>query len=617
MIPMVEEARVFAKHGVDVTIILTPANAALFWNNIDRDFNSGRLIRIHTFPFPSAEVGLPDGIENFNNITSMEMTRALAHALQLLRKPIEQLFHDMRPDCIVTDTFYPWTLDVANKLGIPRLGFRGSSYISLCAEYCIKKYETHKSTESDVVLIPGLPHNVEMMISKIPDWMITTKDFTHRMDFLRDCEQKSYGMLMNSFHDLENDFEDHFNSMGYKAWSIGPVSLWVNKDATHKADRYNINSGHMIPMVEEARLFAKHGVDVTVIITQANAALIHNNIDRDFRAGHRIRTHAIRFPSAEVGLPEGIESLSTITSMEMMGSIRQALKILQQTIEQLLYDGRPDCIVADMFYPWTLEVANKLGIPRLAFRGCSYFSLCAEYYVRVCEPHKHCSVDSNYDVVSLRGLPHKIDMLMSQLPDWSRKVTDFTDFMEVMTGAEEKSYGMLMNSFSELESDYEEYFKTTMGLRAWSVGPISLWVNKNVPDKAQSFTLEKNKRTVVAYCGLTHSPSFVWVALKKNKVVPEALDQRLSGSKTGLMVHADSFKWGCFCRAYRYTVVRIAVEVIKKQEQLIPKASRLKNQSVNDTSKCLTRGTSIGFRASEFRMVKKEEVYKAVRQLSR
>nr|XP_015890281.2 soyasapogenol B glucuronide galactosyltransferase-like isoform X2 [Ziziphus jujuba var. spinosa] len=220
MIPMVEEARVFAKHGVDVTII-----------------------RIHTFPFPSAEVGLPDGIENFNNITSMEMTRALAHALQLLRKPIEQLFHDMRPDCIVTDTFYPWTLDVANKLGIPRLGFRGSSYISLCAEYCIKKYETHKSTESDVVLIPGLPHNVEMMISKIPDWMITTKDFTHRMDFLRDCEQKSYGMLMNSFHDLENDFEDHFNSMGYKAWSIGPVSLWVNKDATHKADRYNINSG--------------------------------------------------------------------------------------------------------------------------------------------------------------------------------------------------------------------------------------------------------------------------------------------------------------------------------------------------------------------------------------
>ncbi|KAH7510774.1 hypothetical protein FEM48_ZijujUnG0090300 [Ziziphus jujuba var. spinosa] len=271
-----------------------------------------------------------------------------------------------------------------------------------------------------------------------------------------------------------------------------------------------ISAGHMIPMVEEARLFAKHGVDVTVIITQANAALIHNNIDRDFRAGHRIRTHAIRFPSAEVGLPEGIESLSTITSMEMMGSIRQALKILQQTIEQLLYDGRPDCIVADMFYPWTLEVANKLGIPRLAFRGCSYFSLCAEYYVRVCEPHKHCSADSNYDVVSLHGLPHKIDMLMSQLPDWSRKVTDFTDFMEVMTGAEEKSYGMLMNSFSELESDYEEYFKTTMGLRAWSVGPISLW-------------------------GLTHSPSFVWVALKKNKVVPEALDQRLSGSKTGLM----------------------------------------------------------------------------------
>ncbi|XP_048335469.1 soyasapogenol B glucuronide galactosyltransferase-like [Ziziphus jujuba] len=337
-----------------------------------------------------------------------------------------------------------------------------------------------------------------------------------------------------------------------------------------------ISAGHMIPMVEEARLFAKHGVDVTVIITQANAALIHNNIDRDFRAGHRIRTHAIRFPSAEVGLPEGIESLSTITSMEMMGSIRQALKILQQTIEQLLYDGRPDCIVADMFYPWTLEVANKLGIPRLAFRGCSYFSLCAEYYVRVCEPHKHCSVDSNYDVVSLRGLPHKIDMLMSQLPDWSRKVTDFTDFMEVMTGAEEKSYGMLMNSFSELESDYEEYFKTTMGLRAWSVGPISLWVNKNVPDKAQRYihntndnkeyeivswlnSKEDNSVLYVSFGSMTNlsvtqikeiaygleasGHPFIW-AVKKieskelycEEAFPEGFDERMSESKNGVII---------------------------------------------------------------------------------
>ncbi|KAH7520219.1 hypothetical protein FEM48_Zijuj08G0121100 [Ziziphus jujuba var. spinosa] len=238
-------------------------------------------------------------------------------------------------------------------------------------------------------------------------------------------------------------------------------------------------AGHMIPMVDEARVFAMHDVDVTIILTPANASLFQENIDRDVLAGHRIRIHSIPFPSAEVGLPQGIESLNTITSMEMAGQLYNSLQLLRNPIEQLLHDQRPDCIVADMFFPWTLDVANQLRIPRLAFRGTSYFSLCGEYCVRVHEPHK----SANSDVVSLTGFPHKIEMLISQLPDWCKTTTRFTAMMDVMRESEEKSYGVLMNSFHELENDYEEYFKTTMGLKAWSIGPVSLWVNRNVSDK--------------------------------------------------------------------------------------------------------------------------------------
>ncbi|XP_060674850.1 soyasapogenol B glucuronide galactosyltransferase, partial [Ziziphus jujuba] len=247
-----------------------------------------------------------------------------------------------------------------------------------------------------------------------------------------------------------------------------------------------VTAGHLIPMVDEARVFAMHGVDVIIILTQANAALFQKNIDRDFVAGHNIRIHTLRFPSAEVGLPDGIESLNTITSMEMVAALFQGLQVLQKPIEQLLYDQLPDCIVADMFFPWTLDVANQLGIPRLAFRGTSYFSLCAEYCVRVHEPHK--SADSG--VVSLTGFPHKIEMLISQLPDWSRTTTQFTAMMDIMRETEEKSYGVLMNSFQELEKDYKEYFKTTMGLKTWSIGPVSLWVNRNVSDKVGRFNIE-------------------------------------------------------------------------------------------------------------------------------
>ena len=42
-----------------------------------------------------------------------------------------------------------------------------------------------------------------------------------------------------------------------------------------------------------------------------------------------------------------------------------------------------------------------------------------------------------------------------------------------------------MNSFYELEGAYEELHKRNMGIKAWSVGPVSLWVNKDVADKVE------------------------------------------------------------------------------------------------------------------------------------
>ncbi|KAF3438992.1 hypothetical protein FNV43_RR17267 [Rhamnella rubrinervis] len=331
-----------------------------------------------------------------------------------------------------------------------------------------------------------------------------------------------------------------------------------------------VTGGHMIPMVDEARVFAQHGVDVTIILTKANAALFQKSIDRDFSAGHRIRIHVIQFPSAQVGLPEGIENLNTITSIDMAGPLTQGMVFLREPIEQLLRDVPSDCIVADMFFPWTLDVANDLGIPRLAFRGTSYFSLCAEHCVRIHEPHKYSS-ESGF--VSLPGFPHKIEMLTLQLPEWSRMTNRFTGMMDVMREAEENSYGVLMNSFHELEDAYEEYFKTTMGLKAWSIGPVSLWVNRDVSDKSGRYNITggdghhevinwlnskgKNSVLYVSFGGIAKLPAtqlkeiahgleasghpFIWVIRKKQndeyqQVFTEGIEERMSESKRGFII---------------------------------------------------------------------------------
>ncbi|KAJ7943746.1 Glycosyltransferase [Quillaja saponaria] len=239
MIPMVDAARLFAMHGADVTIITTPANALTFQKSVDRDFNSGRLIRTHTLKFPAAEVGVPEGVENFNN-TSPEMTSKVYLGVSMLREPTQQLIEDLRPDCLITDMFYPWAVDVADKLGIPRLIFQGPGSFGLSAMHSIKQYEPFKSVTSDTETfpLPGLPHKVEMTRLQIPKWVREPNGYTQLMGRVKDSERRSYGSLVNSFYDFEGPYEEHYRkATGQRVWSIGPVSVWVNQDAADKVGR--------------------------------------------------------------------------------------------------------------------------------------------------------------------------------------------------------------------------------------------------------------------------------------------------------------------------------------------------------------------------------------------
>ncbi|PNX58492.1 soyasapogenol B glucuronide galactosyltransferase-like protein, partial [Trifolium pratense] len=233
----------------------------------------------------------------------------------------------------------------------------------------------------------------------------------------------------------------------------------------------------MNPMIDTARLFAKHGVNVTIITTQANALLFKKSIDNDIISGYSIKTQLIKFPSAQVGLPEGIENVKDGTSLEMLGKISHGISLLQEQIEILFQDLQPDCIVSDMFYPWTVESAAKLGVPRIYYYSSSYFSSCAVHFIRKYKPHEGLVSDSQK--FSIPGIPHNIEITSLQLPDYFRTRSDFSDFLDVIYESESRSYGTLYNNFHELESDYEQLYKTTMKIKAWSVGPVSTWINKD------------------------------------------------------------------------------------------------------------------------------------------
>lgn len=236
-------------------------------------------------------------------------------------------------------------------------------------------------------------------------------------------------------------------------------------------------TSHMIPLVNAAKVFAFHGVKVTIISTPANTTLFSSIIDQEIRLGHKISVSNVRFPSAELGLPEGKENIASATSMEMMAKIYRGLSLLQEPIQNLILNQiRPHFIVSDMFYPWTNDVAEKLNIPRLLFYPNSFISHCLPYNLEKYAPHEKVNSDSESFLIP--GLPHQIQMKRSQLEEHLKTTTSFGENIKVIKESEIRSYGMIHDTIYELESAYVDYYKKLKGQKYWTIGPLFHFSNR-------------------------------------------------------------------------------------------------------------------------------------------
>ncbi|XVF67534.1 hypothetical protein PTKIN_Ptkin10aG0128900 [Pterospermum kingtungense] len=327
--------------------------------------------------------------------------------------------------------------------------------------------------------------------------------------------------------------------------------------------------GHLIPTVDMARLFARHGVKVTIVTTPLNANLFAKTIQRERDLGFEITTYIIKFPSAEAGLPEGIENVSSVTTQEMQFKFLKAYSLFQQPTEQLLEELQPNCLVADMMFTWAADAANKFGIPRLVFHGTNCFAMSIMHSTLRYVPFKN--VASDFELFDVPGLPDHIQMARTQFPDHLKEEGENESkkmWNEAMK-SEQTSYGVILNSFYELEPAYKEHYSKTLGRRTWHVGPVSL-CNKNNEDKAERGNVasidrheclrwldSKEPNSVLYICfgssfkssadllneiakGLEASgKSFIWVVGKANNEdkeewLPEGFEERIEGK--GLII---------------------------------------------------------------------------------
>nr|UHB15537.1 UDP-glycosyltransferase [Paris polyphylla] len=241
MIPMVDMARLLADRGALVSYITTPVNAA----RIKPTIESCRLpIRLVELPFPTAEVGLPEGCENVDLIHSGEHMMPFFEATRLLADPMELYLRQQPqgPTCIISDWCNSWTAEVARKLGVPRIIFHGPSSFYLLCVYNIRKNGIYDRITDpfEPFVVPDLPHEGSVVVTTaqalgfldIPGW-------EKLRDEALEAEATADGLVLNSFDGLEHSFiESYAKAMGSKIWAIGPMSLH-NKDTSYKATRGN------------------------------------------------------------------------------------------------------------------------------------------------------------------------------------------------------------------------------------------------------------------------------------------------------------------------------------------------------------------------------------------
>ncbi|BAT94135.1 hypothetical protein VIGAN_08070800 [Vigna angularis var. angularis] len=145
----------------------------------------------------------------------------------------------------------------------------------------------------------------------------------------------------------------------------------------------------------------------------------------------------------------------------------------KEQVEKLLEDltPPPSCIVSDMCLHYTATIATRFNIPSISFLGQSCFSLFCMYSLG--KSRLLSGITSNTEYFVLPGLPDKVEMTKAQLPA-QKTDAEWRKFYARTGAAEGVSYGVVMNSFEELEADYASAYKKARKGRVWCIGPVSL-----------------------------------------------------------------------------------------------------------------------------------------------
>nr|UXY92018.1 UDP-glycosyltransferase UGT20 [Glycyrrhiza glabra] len=237
--------------------------------------------------------------------------------------------------------------------------------------------------------------------------------------------------------------------------------------------------GHMIPMVDLARVFAtrsnnNNNIHVTLLTTPSNAQPLLQNKQQQFHI------HTFDFPSNQVGLPPGLENLSSAKDGGTAHKVCTAMDLLIPQIESFVKQNPPHALIPDFMFTGSFSFSH-LGIPIIPFIPSSIFSACI---FEAINDNSHVSLASSDSVkpsITVPGdLPHPVTLHVNPSRGFHTLARPF-----LQAKHNGRKHGIIVNSFAELEAGYTEYYQKLTGVTVWHLCISSLMVKNEYPSPSR------------------------------------------------------------------------------------------------------------------------------------
>nr|WFP21568.1 OAUGT11 [Helichrysum umbraculigerum] len=230
MLPLLDLTHHLATNGLTITILVTPKNLPI----LNPLLSSSPNIQPLVFPFPP-HPRLPPHVENVKDIGN-HANVPITNSLAKLQDQIIQWFnsHHNPPVAIISDFFLGWTQHLANKLGIPRVGFFSSgAYLTAVLDYVCHNIKTVRSQEETV--FHDLPNSPCFKFEHLPGLAQIYKESDPEWELVLDghiANGLSWGWIVNTFDGLESRYMEYLTKkMGVgRVFGVGPVNLLNGSD---------------------------------------------------------------------------------------------------------------------------------------------------------------------------------------------------------------------------------------------------------------------------------------------------------------------------------------------------------------------------------------------------